>query len=105
MPKTYIVNYQLYTNSVSVQKWTQCSFTCTKKNPSIVQQRQKSDGIGLTSQMKPALFLTFKKSHRTEIILYPQCICFNLFMSVILFLAFRILVPMVYQMNHYIVRQ
>ena len=61
MPKTYIVNYQLYTNSVSVQKWTQCSFTCTKKNPSIVQQRQKSDGIGLTPQMKPALFLTFKK--------------------------------------------
>ena len=61
MPKIYIINYQLNTISASVQKWTQCSFTCTKKNPSIVQQRQKSDGIGLTSQMKPALFLTFKK--------------------------------------------
>lgn len=32
MPKIYIINYQPYTIQTSVQKWTLCSFTCTKKN-------------------------------------------------------------------------
>lgn len=32
MPKIYIINYQQHTIQTSVQKWTLCSFTCTKKN-------------------------------------------------------------------------
>lgn len=32
MPKIYIINYQLHTIQTSVQKWTLCSFLCTKKN-------------------------------------------------------------------------
>lgn len=32
MPKIYIINYQPHTIQTSVQKWTLCSFLCTKKN-------------------------------------------------------------------------
>ena len=32
MPKIYIINYQPHTIQTGVQKWTLCSFLCTKKN-------------------------------------------------------------------------